>query len=272
METAVGIIAVLFTMLVLVGICAFLVWLYRDASRRYGSGLKALCWVVLVISTPVVGLLIYFLVRPSPAVLCEHCGAAIQPEFRICPYCRGEVTESRRRIAPKESNAGLAILLVGLLLVFCVPVTAIIAAIAIPNLIMARTAANEFAALANMRLIAEAQTAFHKAHGRFGTLEELGREAEFGKILLTRLAESEQSGYRYRMELKDGDYACYADPLEHGKDGRRHFLMDSSSAIWFTAEERPASKKDSLLPETGKKPNEALPGSKAGNKAGSHGK
>ncbi len=77
------------------------VWVGIDANRR---GMNGFLWGLLVFFTCVVGLLVYLIVAqttaparaiaggaPDPAALpeakCGSCGAAVRPDFRVCPYC-----------------------------------------------------------------------------------------------------------------------------------------------------------------------------------------
>ncbi|MFQ5876314.1 MAG: zinc ribbon domain-containing protein [Acidobacteriota bacterium] len=91
----------------LLGLCALIqvslaVWVGLDANRR---GMNGLLWGALVLFTCVVGLVVYLIVTrgaPSPAATaatapgfggelqpatCRRCGAAVQPQFRVCPFC-----------------------------------------------------------------------------------------------------------------------------------------------------------------------------------------
>jgi hypothetical protein len=78
------------------------VWVGADAQKR---GMHGLLWGLLVFFTGIVGLIVYLIVAPglaqrngsaqAPGVAaaagtaprCGKCGAAVQPEFKACPYC-----------------------------------------------------------------------------------------------------------------------------------------------------------------------------------------
>ena len=92
---------------------ALAVWVGVDAQRR---GLNGLLWGLLVLFTFIVGLLVYLIVATSmsrnhgassfplsagltappatapaapaaAAASCPSCSAAIEPSFKVCPYC-----------------------------------------------------------------------------------------------------------------------------------------------------------------------------------------
>lgn len=72
-------------------------WVGFDAQKR---GMHGLLWGLLVFFTGIVGLIVYLIVAPGlvprdgaaqPAAAdahrCGKCGAAVQAEFKACPYC-----------------------------------------------------------------------------------------------------------------------------------------------------------------------------------------
>ena len=79
------------------------VWVGVDANRKGHNGIL---WGLLVLVTPIIGLIVYLLVVPGivqriGAVAaappektdprCPGCGAAIDPEFKVCPYCEASL-------------------------------------------------------------------------------------------------------------------------------------------------------------------------------------
>jgi len=70
------------------------IWVYRDAEKRDSSGGL---WLIIVIFTGIIGLIIWFVVRPpiggkkkaaaSSERRCPNCGRAIPDDARTCPYC-----------------------------------------------------------------------------------------------------------------------------------------------------------------------------------------
>ena len=76
-------------------------WVGFDAQKR---GMHGLLWGLLVFFTGIVGLIVYLIVAPgltqrsggaqppgAAAARCGKCNAAVQPEFKACPYCGAPV-------------------------------------------------------------------------------------------------------------------------------------------------------------------------------------
>ena len=78
-------------------------WVGLDAQKR---GMHGLLWGLLVFFTGIVGLIVYLIVAPGLAqrnggaqppggvaasARCGKCSAAVQPEFKACPYCGAPV-------------------------------------------------------------------------------------------------------------------------------------------------------------------------------------
>ena len=73
----------------------------------------------------------------------------------------------------------------------------IIAAIAIPNLLASRMAANEGSALKTLRMVSSAESTYQSVFQKFGTLEELASEG----LIDPSLADGEKHGYKFTLEL-----------------------------------------------------------------------
>jgi hypothetical protein len=126
--------------------------------------------------------------------------------------------------------AGLVLNIVSL--TSAVPI-GIIAAIAIPNLLAARMAANEGAALSSLRTVANAEATFQSEHGRYASLEELGD----ANLIDSLLAHGAKSGYRFTVEVKPKQsyapegFAVMAMPQTYQSSGRRSFFIDESMVM-----------------------------------------
>ena len=81
-------------------------------------------------------------------------------------------------------------------LVSVVPI-GIIAAIAIPNLLASRRAANEGAAIYSLRQISAAEATYQSNFGKFATLDELAAQ----NLIDPKLATGTKSGYNFAVEL-----------------------------------------------------------------------
>ena len=130
---------------------------------------------------------------------------------------------------------GLAIaglVLNGTALVSAVPV-GIIAAIAIPNLMAARMAANEGAAIRSLRNISSAEATYLSMIGHYGTLDELASKG----LVDTMLGRGTKSGYKFSVEVKPSEYPnpegfeVVCIPVTYQSTGRRSFYIDDSFVI-----------------------------------------
>jgi hypothetical protein len=87
---------------------AVIIWAYRDVRRRSRSGLAAVLTVLVVALLPIIGLVIYLLLRPRETLIetydraleqeallqqieerpvCPTCSQPIQPNWFLCPSC-----------------------------------------------------------------------------------------------------------------------------------------------------------------------------------------
>ena len=139
-------------------------------------------------------------------------------------------------------------------LLIVVAIILIIAAIAIPNLLRSRIAANEAAAVGNMRTINTAEVSYastYPAHvGTYGLLAELGPPAggacptpsATNACLIdetlanaTAIATS-KSGYFFTLALSGTvGYTNLGTAAAQGSSGVRHFYTDASGVIRFDA-------------------------------------
>jgi type IV pilus assembly protein PilA len=118
-------------------------------------------------------------------------------------------------------------------LMIVVAIIAIIAAIAIPNLLRSRLQSNESAAIGNLRTINGAQTAFHSANSRYAaTFAEMTTPAS-GPPFLDGDWTVAKSGYNYTMAGVQDSYTANADPVTMDTTGSRGFFTDTSGVIRF---------------------------------------
>ena len=127
----------------------------------------------------------------------------------------------------------------------------IIAAIAIPNLLASRRAANEGAAQSCLRTLHAAEATYQatKGAGNFGTLSELAAEG----LIDSRLATGTKSGYKFTVELTTSEmnypgFAVVGVPMTYGgveASGIRSFYIDETGVIRGGDKfGRPATKED----------------------------
>jgi type IV pilus assembly protein PilA len=126
--------------------------------------------------------------------------------------------------------AGLVTSIVSILVI--IPI-GIIAAIAIPNLLASRRAANEGSAIQSVRLVASAEATYQGVHGKYGTLEELAHEG----LIDPAMAAGPRRGYVVRIKLSSattrtaGGYQVVAVPVDYPNTGRRSFFADETGVI-----------------------------------------
>lgn len=78
------------------------IWVARDASIRSGSPIFQIFAVMITVFLPLLGLVVYLLLRPSRPLsekiidnftlligmnACAHCGGYVRENYRFCPHC-----------------------------------------------------------------------------------------------------------------------------------------------------------------------------------------
>ena len=128
-------------------------------------------------------------------------------------------------------------------LMIVIAIIAIIAAIAIPNLLRSRMTANEGSAIGAMRTITSAEqqyqsaaiTPFPSGMGQYGTLAQMaGQVPPFVDAVL---GGGQKQGYAFTATPGGVDgaptFTCNGDPLSMGASGNRGFFADESGVIRF---------------------------------------
>ena len=128
-------------------------------------------------------------------------------------------------------------------LLIVVAIILIIAAIAIPNLLRSKMAANEAAAVAALRTINTSSVAYSTTYGQYpGTLGSLGPMSGTSPTSTTAdlidsvLAAGIKSGYNitYTGTVASGvvgSYTIVANAVTQGVSGQRSFFTDASGVI-----------------------------------------
>jgi len=148
-----------------------------------------------------------------------------------------------RKSAGRLGGRGMAIagLVLGYLGLSFIPIL-IIAAIAIPNLLRAKMAANEASAVSSLRAINIACVAYATEHKSFpSTLANLvpgaHPSANASGSISGDLATGQKSGYLFTYEpgpMQDGaiiSYEVHADPVTPDVSGRWHYFTDQTGII-----------------------------------------
>lgn len=144
-------------------------------------------------------------------------------------------------------------------LLIVVAIILIIAAIAIPNLLRSRIAANEASAVGSLRSINTAQVTYASAYpdvGYASTLTQLGPADTSGPTankagLLDSLLgcpsqPCNKSGYSFAISGGGRTYTATGDPQTPQQTGIRHFFTDDSGTIRYN-QSAPATANDSPL-------------------------
>lgn len=123
-------------------------------------------------------------------------------------------------------------------LLIVVAIILIIAAIAIPNLIKAKMAANESAAVSGIHAVNTAEIAYSTANPTLGfstTLVILGPAG--GGFIDSTLANGTKSGYTYTYTPTGATpylgYTVTVDPVVRGSSGQRSFYSDQANVTHY---------------------------------------
>ncbi|HTT22368.1 MAG TPA: DUF4190 domain-containing protein [Candidatus Sulfotelmatobacter sp.] len=145
-----------------------------------------------------------------------------------------------KRSAGRLAGEGLATagLVLGYIGVAGLPIILIIAAIAIPNLLRARMAANESSAVASVRTIVIAQLSYWGEHPDTGYACSLSALSDAKKID-SSLATGQRNGYRFEIMRCEAapeggantKYRVVAYPVAANQTGVRTFCSDESGVI-----------------------------------------
>jgi len=142
-----------------------------------------------------------------------------------------------KRSAGRVKGEGLAIagLVLGYGWVIFIPVILIIAAIAIPNLLRARMAANEASAVASVRAITTAEMSYSAEHPTAGFTCSL---SDLSSLIDSKLVSGPKSGYAFELSGCTADdkgtmvhYQVAAYPVTRNQTGVRAFCSDESAVI-----------------------------------------
>src|SRR2546426_1770953 len=160
----------------------------------------------------------------------------------------GHISRSEiRKSAGRLKGAGLALggLIMGYLGLSVIPVL-IIAAIAIPNLMRARIAANEASAVSGIRILNVAEVAYQANFPQIGytcSLSSLGgsqqssTSTEHARLIDDELSKGSKHGYRFVIQNCSSSngvtvkYQVVAYPETYNQSGRRTFCSDETGVI-----------------------------------------
>ena len=123
-------------------------------------------------------------------------------------------------------------------LLIVVAIILIIAAIAIPNLLRSKMAANEASAVGSLRTLNTSSVAFSTTYGNYPTqLTDLGPSTSptstAADLIDSALVSGSKSGYTfaYTASTTYQQYSITAGPINQGVTGQRYFFTDQSGVI-----------------------------------------
>jgi len=140
--------------------------------------------------------------------------------------------------APQKSRVGVAVLTVFGIFTFIL----IVAAIAIPSLLRSRQAANEYSAIATLRMLHTAEATFQNSTQRYATLEEL-----IDAGLVDQRFGAAVAGYRFSIVPEDQEYTIVATRISEN-NGRWEFVIQSDGIVRYSASETLAPPSQAGLP------------------------
>ena len=126
-------------------------------------------------------------------------------------------------------------------LLIVVAIILIIAAIAIPNLLRSRIAANEASAVGSIRTINTSEVTYASTYPQVGfadlaSLGGAGGSSSGAGLIDSVLASGTKSGYVFSVNNLTGTpvttYDVHGDP-QNSQTGQRHFFSDQSGVIRF---------------------------------------
>ena len=128
----------------------------------------------------------------------------------------------------KKANKGFT--LIELMIV--VAIIAIIAAIAIPNLLRSRMQSNESSAIGNLRTIVGSEVAYHAANYMY-TAAFADMTGATPPFLDGNWGATTKSGYDYTLGGDANNFTANADAAVIGTTGNKGFYTDSSGVIRY---------------------------------------
>ena len=131
-------------------------------------------------------------------------------------------------------------------LLIVVAVIGIIAALAVPNLVRTKSAANEASAIASVRALVTGQITYASTVGN-GDFAEMGELVETG-IIDSSLGSGSKDGYSFTVAPKGRvGFTVIAVPMAVGTTGERGFYSDHTGVIRVSEDGSPPSEGSPVL-------------------------
>ncbi len=135
-------------------------------------------------------------------------------------------------------------------LLIVVAVIGVIAALAVPNLVRTKSAANEASAIASVRALVTGEITYASTVGN-GDFAEMGELVETG-IIDSSLGSGSKDGYSFTVASRGRvGFTVIAVPVAVGTTGERGFYSDQTGVIRVSQDGSPPSEKSPVLGQGG---------------------
>ena len=207
---------------------------YRQQNPKTKKGMAIASLVLGILGFPFVSIILGGIISVFLAIVFGTSGAifGIAVFLLMIPLSLilGIVALSRAKKMPHEYG-GKSLAVTGIIFSSCgillLPVFGIIGAIAVPNLMAARKAANEAGAISGLRTIIIAEETYRAENGWCADLQTLGAQ----NMIDSRLVKGENNGYRFmviNLPTMNRDCAITATPIS---------TLDGARAFYYSTEE-----------------------------------
>jgi competence protein ComGC len=126
-------------------------------------------------------------------------------------------------------------------LLIIIVLIALIASIAVPNLINKEQHMNEMYAVDTLRRIADAQKSYHTKNGVYGTITQLHSEdPRIDHYLAEASPNHGYSSYFYILTLDGGkNWCCVAKPTmwDQERTGAKNYMIGRNGVVYYNTEE-----------------------------------
>jgi len=118
-------------------------------------------------------------------------------------------------------------------LLIVVAIIGIIAAIAVPNLLQSKAAANEASAISSIRAIVTSEITYSATVGS-GSYAAALTNLSAQKLIDSVLGSGTKDGYNYVLIGETNTFVVTASPTTQGTTGNRYFFSDESGVIRYS--------------------------------------
>ena len=142
-------------------------------------------------------------------------------------------------------------------LLIVIAIILIIAAIAVPNLLRSKMAANETSAVGSVRAINNGQALYQNTYPATGYSADLASLGTSGTactpapssacILDAQLVSGTKSGFTFKTAGALTTFTVSGDPVTYNTSGARHFFSDQTFVIRYDPTDNPATASSTAL-------------------------